>query len=534
MLLFAGLSGLLLGLMTTFIGGFFNILADRMTGGSGIAGAAASSTAGNAVATPAAVALADPAYAALSAIAAPQIAASTISTAILTPILTAFIARRKRRSAEPANKPVTESDDKKILIVADDFTGANDTGVQFSKKKLKSLVITDKDNIIRSLENCDVLVFDTESRFNDREKAYKKTFDLGQIAKSQKIRCIYKKFDSTFRGNIGAELDGLMDSMEIRNAIVVPAYPSNQRLTKNGMVYVKDQLLEETEISDDPRTPVRKSFIPDILSLQTNKRIGLIDFNDVHEGKQNLIQKVEEHMNNNIQIIIIDALNDEDLSDSLCYSAPKESVLFAGSPGFAEFLPKYLYPDDEKKISIVIAGSVSEVTRKQIEYANERSALTIIDLEVDKLLAGNQSQEMKRIIDIVKVSSVKGDDIIIRSARSKPFVSECIELGKKYGLTGSDVSEIIALFLGEIARDIIQVVKINGILLTGGDTAIKTAQSLKISGTIIHDEIEAGIPYGHFIEDQYRNITIVSKAGGFGSEDAIYRVLKFLSDGGKS
>ena len=114
MLLFAGLSGLLLGVMTTFIGGFFNILADRMTGGTGIAGAAASSTAGNAVATPAAVALADPGFAALSAIATPQIAASTITTAILTPILTAFIAKRKKRSTRyKVNR--YDSDDRKDI-----------------------------------------------------------------------------------------------------------------------------------------------------------------------------------------------------------------------------------------------------------------------------------------------------------------------------------------------------------------------------------------------------------------------------------
>ena len=94
-LLTAGLSGILLGVMTTLIGGTFNILADKITGGTGIAGAAASSTGGNAIATPAAVALADPGLAALSAIAAPQIAASTITTAILTPFITAFIARTK-------------------------------------------------------------------------------------------------------------------------------------------------------------------------------------------------------------------------------------------------------------------------------------------------------------------------------------------------------------------------------------------------------------------------------------------------------
>jgi len=108
MLLKAGLPGVLLGVMTTFIGGFFNIMADKATGGSGISGAAASSTAGNAVATPAAVALADPALEAVAQIATPQVAASTITTAILTPILTAYIVK-KRNGKNQENKAGNEA-----------------------------------------------------------------------------------------------------------------------------------------------------------------------------------------------------------------------------------------------------------------------------------------------------------------------------------------------------------------------------------------------------------------------------------------
>lgn len=133
-------------------------------------------------------------------------------------------------------------------------------------------------------------------------------------------------------------------------------------------------------------------------------------------------------------------------------------------------------------------------------------------------------------MDIVKKSSQKGEDIIIRTAPSKAFVSGSFEQGEKYGFTKFEVSEIIALFLGEIARYIIQEIKINGLVLTGGDTAIKVAQSLNISGVIIHNEIQPGIPYGYFIEEQYKNIIIVSKAGGFGSEDALFQSLKFLTN----
>ncbi len=97
-LLKAGLPGILLGILTTFVGGFFNILSDKVAGGSGIAGAAASSTAGNAVATPHALALADPSMSALAASATPLIAASTVTTAILTPLLTWMVQRRKNNN----------------------------------------------------------------------------------------------------------------------------------------------------------------------------------------------------------------------------------------------------------------------------------------------------------------------------------------------------------------------------------------------------------------------------------------------------
>ena len=89
----AGMAGILLGILTTFVGGVFNILSDKATGGSGIAGAAASSTAGNAVATPHAMSLADPSMSSLAAIATPLVAASTVTTAILTPFLTWMMQR---------------------------------------------------------------------------------------------------------------------------------------------------------------------------------------------------------------------------------------------------------------------------------------------------------------------------------------------------------------------------------------------------------------------------------------------------------
>ena len=93
----AGIPGVVLGVMVIIITGVVCILADRLLGGSGIAGAAASSTAGNSAAVPKAVAMADPSYAAIAPAATIQVAASVIVTAVLTPILTSYVYKRVQR-----------------------------------------------------------------------------------------------------------------------------------------------------------------------------------------------------------------------------------------------------------------------------------------------------------------------------------------------------------------------------------------------------------------------------------------------------
>lgn len=90
----AGVLGLALGLAVVVVTGIPLFIADRLTGGTGVAGVAAASTAGNAVAVPAIVASANRAYADAAAHATVLVAASVVVTVLVVPVLTAWTARR--------------------------------------------------------------------------------------------------------------------------------------------------------------------------------------------------------------------------------------------------------------------------------------------------------------------------------------------------------------------------------------------------------------------------------------------------------
>jgi 2-keto-3-deoxygluconate permease len=93
----AGLLGLGMGVAVVVLTGIPLFFADRLTGGTGVAGVAAATTAGNAAAVPALIAAANPVYAEAAKSATILVAACVVVTAILAPILTAAVAKRVQK-----------------------------------------------------------------------------------------------------------------------------------------------------------------------------------------------------------------------------------------------------------------------------------------------------------------------------------------------------------------------------------------------------------------------------------------------------
>jgi uncharacterized protein YgbK (DUF1537 family) len=144
----------------------------------------------------------------------------------------------------------------RVLALADDLTGALEVGASFAGEGIPSTVTTDA-----SLECLDpVLVIDTETRHLAPEAAAATVKQALQQAHRSSVRLIFKKTDSTLRGNIRAELQTLAGFYGAR-VIYAPAYPAMGRTVKQGRLYVNGIPLEQSSFATDPLNPVTDSRV---------------------------------------------------------------------------------------------------------------------------------------------------------------------------------------------------------------------------------------------------------------------------------
>ena len=158
-----------------------------------------------------------------------------------------------------------------LLVIADDLTGAADTGVQFAKNRI-STAVTDLDSLNDDAlwSDFSVLVVNTSSRHSTPEDSALKVKRVCKAAAKRGVKAFYKKTDSTLRGNIGAELQSFLRSAGRERVMFIPGFPDAGRIVKNGCLFVNDIPLQETSFNSDPLNPVDTNYLPDILRKQTD------------------------------------------------------------------------------------------------------------------------------------------------------------------------------------------------------------------------------------------------------------------------
>ncbi|MFC5452903.1 four-carbon acid sugar kinase family protein [Paenibacillus aestuarii] len=426
-----------------------------------------------------------------------------------------------------------------IAIIADDLTGASDSGVQFARKGLQTQVIFDVMQIANQTQATEAVVVDTDSRSVATEIAYANVREAAQQVKEAGFSFVYKKMDSTLRGNLGTEIDAVMDVIPFDFAVVAPAFPKIGRTTAQGVHYLNGVPVSQTEIANDPKCPVRQSDLVQLFAAQSKRRVGLISLAILHAGKEQVLKSIQALLEAKNELIVFDAETEEDLQQIVNWISESDyQPLWAGSAGMADYLPEALalpvntadmieLPPVTKPVMLV-AGSISKVTRHQVATYNLDPTIVAIEMNTVVAIASEEGaqQEMERCKKELLTAIDAGHDVSLFASSSPEQVAKTKEAGAGRGLDGNGVSNQIANLLGEIASDLMQRTALQGVILTGGDTAKAVCRHLGVPSIQLVRELEPGIPLGLMVKEV--PVQVVTKAGAFGNEHSLSYAKKVL------
>jgi len=424
-----------------------------------------------------------------------------------------------------------------LIVIADDFTGGMDTGACFAMSGFPTCVISDPallNDASALLEGVRAVSVNTASRGLNPRDAYSRVSDWARRLSLLPVHRVYKKMDSTLRGQPGAELDAVMDVLGIPLAFVAPAFPQQGRCTVGGIHLMDGRPIGATEIGNDAVTPVAESRLPALLAAQSRRRTALVDLVEVAAGSDALERAIRRETDAGAQLLVFDAVRREHLR-SVARAALKRGghVCAVGSAGLAREIAEELGASRPRRRASM---------RKRLKNGPAM------------VVCGSRSP--RAIRQVSRVCEVTGAALVAIRARSngmeKPFGSESLEQAAGAVLRGLEAGitvltlEIDAASLTQppppsmaglctealaaVCRMVMEAGKTppGGLVLTGGDTAFAVLQELGIGVLEVVGEIGPGLPLGFSRLPRFPGLPVITKAGAFGGPDALVRCVRYL------
>ncbi len=420
-----------------------------------------------------------------------------------------------------------------LALIADDLTGASDAAVQFARRGLATRVVFDLTSP-RQAEGVEALAVDTDTRALPAEAAAARVRQCARHVAAARPTHVYKKIDSTLRGNLGAELDAIMDVFGFRLAIVAPAFPALGRTTRAGVHYLRGTPVHLTEIGHDPHAPVRESNLLRRLADGSRRAPGLIPLELVEHGGGAMREHADRLLGQGVSLLVCDAESASALCTIADTFAGERDLLWVGSAGLAEVLPEALgLPRRAPRPAgaaqargrvLIVAGSLSQVTHRQIVALDASRRVTTVELDPRAIAgpAAARDPELERAGRALGAALDLGDALLaVRPERAPVAEAE-----------GGEVAARIAEALGEVAAAAARAYAVGGLVLTGGETARSVCRQLGVTGVELMAEVEPGVPVGRLVGAAVPPLATVTKAGAFGSDQTLVRALQYLKGEG--
>jgi len=334
-------------------------------------------------------------------------------------------------------------------------------------------------------------------------------------------------FDSTARGNIGPVCDFLLERLDETMTLLLPAFPENGRIVRNGRIYVDGRLLSESPMRDHPLTPMTESSLVELMDRQTRAgATSSVSLDEVRAGERSLSSTLTELGRKGYRYVAPDCENDADLQ--AIARASKSLRLLTGGSGIAAAIPALLreageLPADAPDLELpalpghaaVLAGSCSAATRAQVRrYRDSATAIRVDPLE----LAGDGARLGVLERDAVDAAQV-GDIVVYSTAEPERLAEIQSALGAER--SANLVENALAAIAARLAES-----GVAKFVIAGGETSGAVASRLGLTKLAIGPAIDPGVPW--MMAHEPRQGLFAFKSGNFGAEDFFARAIGML------
>ncbi|QLH80566.1 four-carbon acid sugar kinase family protein [Halosimplex pelagicum] len=416
------------------------------------------------------------------------------------------------------------------LVVADDLTGAMDTGHGFAARGRAVRVRRSADAGRADATETDVLVVDTDSRDADPGTA---AATVARAVETHPADLVYEKVDSTLRGNVVAEVDAAVAAADADIAVVAPAFPATGRTTEDGRHLVDGTPLAEADYG------VAESDLPTLFAA-SEYPVAHLDVDTVDAGAAAVAARLADcAADDRPTLVVCDASSDAHLEAIADGTASlDESALYVGSGALAAHVDvpgdpagdsPGLSTDPRSSGVLGVVGSVNERTLDQLAAVDDEAVVALDPAAAvrDPASAGRAAAEsLSALLDWrgrAVVTAATGPEDVTAAARSAAALAE--------DATAADRSaaDRVAAALAAAARATVEDAPPAGLVLTGGDTAgavldALDAEEIRLTG----ESVAAGVPVGALADGPAAGTRVATKAGGFGSERVILNCLDAL------
>jgi len=321
---------------------------------------------------------------------------------------------------------------------------------------------------------------------------------------------IYKKIDSCLRGNLGAELDALLEATGAAASFVAPAYPAQGRTTVDDVHRLHGIPVADTEIGRDPLGPVRESHLSVLLAGQSRFSIGRIGLDQLGKPADRLSTQVQSLIDSGCRHLVFDAETTGHL-DSIARLARRygRTILPVGSAGLAGSLarmmtgevpapPRTTRPRVDRWL--FVCGSASPILARQAGRLAAATGWPLLTLTPAELTGG-------------------GDTGTVWTADRPQSLILTVAAGA--GAEPAAAPDRIVRGLAEIVADLIAETRPDALFLSGGDTAEAVRRSVGADGLLLHEEVLPGLVRGQLVGGRHSGLTVMTKAGSFGEDDTL-------------